>query len=86
MTLPEMPCREIVEVITEYLEGTLSEPDRTRFQEHLAVCSPCRTYLDQMRETIAALGKLTEDEIPEGDKQELLTLFRNWRSSEGHSS
>ena len=54
----EMTCRELVEVITEYLEGTLADPERARFEEHLGDCRSCATYLDQMRATIAALGEL----------------------------
>jgi anti-sigma factor RsiW len=77
-----MPCQELVEVITAYLEGTLPEPDRTRFEEHLVVCPHCRIYLEQMRDTITALRGLDGEQIPEGDKQELLSLFRNWRGNE----
>jgi anti-sigma factor RsiW len=80
MTLPEMPCQEIVEVITEYLEGTLPEPDRARFEAHLATCGPCAQYLEQMRITIAALRGL-EEEIPVEDREQLLTLFRDWKGS-----
>ena len=60
MPPPEMPCQEIVEVITEYLEGTLSEPDRTRFEDHLAVCDLCLLYLEQMREMIGVLGRIED--------------------------
>ena len=59
----EMTCRELVEVITEYLEGTLADPERARFEEHLGDCRSCATYLDQMRATIAALGELREESV-----------------------
>ena len=82
MPLPEMPCQELVEVITAYLEGTLPEPDRTRFEEHLATCDPCVTYVEQMRVTVAALRGLDDEQIPDRDRRELLALFRNWRGNE----
>ena len=77
---PEMPCRELVELITDYLEGTLSEVDRLRFEQHLAECRHCRTYLLQMRQTIQALGKLPEETIPDEVKSQLLRAFRDWKA------
>ncbi len=59
----ELTCRELVELVTEYLEGTLPEPERLRFDAHLAECPYCQTYLEQMRQTIAPVGRLTEDTI-----------------------
>jgi anti-sigma factor RsiW len=76
-----MSCGELVEVITDYLEGALSPEDRTRFEEHLDTCGPCRTYLEQMREVIRLTGKLGESSIPEPARTELLATFRNWRRS-----
>jgi len=75
----EMSCQELVEVITHYLEGALSPADRARFEEHLAVCPGCQTYLDQMRHTIRTLGKLTEESLPSPVREELLQAFRNWK-------
>ena len=77
---PEMPCQELVELITEYMEGTLSEVDRLRFDQHLAECRHCRNYLWQMRRTIRALGALPEETIPENVKSELLRAFRDWKA------
>jgi anti-sigma factor RsiW len=81
MLLPEMPCQEIVEVITEYFEGTLPEPDKTRFEEHLALCDPCTIYLEQMRRTIRVLGKIDPLALSESDQEKLLSLFRDWKKS-----
>ena len=75
----EMACEELVAVVTEYLEGTLPVGDRERFEAHLAECPYCVNYLDQMRETIAALGGLTEDSIGSEARAELLAAFRGWR-------
>ena len=82
---PEMPCLELVELITDYLEGTLSEVDRLRFEQHIAECRHCRTYLLQMRQTIQALGKLPEETIPDEVESRLLRAFRvGRRLGSGH--
>lgn len=80
MSVPsEMSCKELVELVTEYLEGTLSRTDRRRFEDHLKDCSYCATYLDQMRRTIRTLGRLTEEDLSEDAKQDLLRIFRDWK-------
>jgi len=76
--LPEMPCRELVELITEYLEDRLSPIDRTRFETHLAGCEACRTYLDQFRKTIRVLGRLPEESLSPEARNILLAAFRDW--------
>jgi anti-sigma factor RsiW len=75
----ELTCKEMVEIVTDYLEGAMSEEDRSRFQRHLATCEGCTGYLRQMRETIRLTGMLTEDRIPEGQKEQLLVAFRGWK-------
>lgn len=75
----ELTCQELVELVTEYLEGSLPAAQRARFEAHLAECPYCRIYLEQMRATIGLLGRLTEETIPPAAKQELLQLFRNWK-------
>ena len=77
----EMPCREFVEVVTGYLEGTLSDADRNRFDEHLAACPHCTAYLDQMRTVLRLTGRLTEDDIPDATRDDLLQVFRSWQSA-----
>ena len=73
-----LTCHEVVDIITDYLEDALSPADRRRVEEHLAICDGCTTYLEQMRETIRLTGILTEEQIPEEQKQELLEAFRTW--------
>ena len=75
----EMRCKDLVEVITDYLEGALSPRDKLRFEEHLAVCEGCRNYLEQMRATIRLAGALKTDPIPDGVREQLLTAFRDWK-------
>jgi predicted anti-sigma-YlaC factor YlaD len=74
----ELACREIVELVTAYLEHALSPVDRERFEEHLVFCDGCGTYLDQMRETIAATGRLGPVALPAELEQQLLEAFRGW--------
>jgi anti-sigma factor RsiW len=74
----QMSCRELVEVITDYIEGTMSARDRARFEAHLEICPYCVTYLEQMRETIETLGELSEESLTAKARDELLTAFRGW--------
>lgn len=76
--LPEMPCRELVELVTDYLEDRLSPPDRTRFEAHLAACEACRTYLEQFRQTVRTLGRLPEESLSPEARNALLEAFRDW--------
>lgn len=78
--MTEMACNEIVETITAYLEGTLAEHDRGRFEAHLAACPFCRVYVAQMRETIARLGTLDESRLSPQARERLIAAFRHWRS------
>jgi anti-sigma factor RsiW len=75
----EMTCKEIVEVITDYLEGRLPPEDRERFEAHVEGCSYCANYLDQMRETIATLGTLRTESLSRETRDGLLEAFRGWR-------
>ena len=77
-TLPEMPCREFVELVTEYLEGGLSARDRARFEVHIAECEYCETYLEQIRQTIRVLGRLPEESLSSEARNALLGAFRTW--------
>jgi anti-sigma factor RsiW len=76
--LPEIPCRELVELVTDYVEDRLSQVDRTRFDAHLAECEDCVTYVEQMRQTIRALGSLPEESLSDEVRDALLEAFRDW--------
>jgi anti-sigma factor RsiW len=76
-------CQELVELVTAYLEGSLSDPDRAAFEAHLALCPGCETYLDQYRRTIGLLGGLTEESLSAPARDRLLAAFRGWRTSSG---
>ena len=74
-----MACRELVELVTEYLEGTLDAVDRERFEAHITGCDACTAYLEQMRQTLRALGRIPEESISAEAREELLVAFRDWR-------
>ena len=77
----EMSCQELVEVITDYMEGALPAPDRARFEAHLEECSRCEYYLAEMRQTIATLGELREQSLSPEVRAGLLEAFRGWRGA-----
>jgi anti-sigma factor RsiW len=77
----EMSCRELVGVVTDYLEGKLPEADRVRLEAHLAECPYCEEYIAQMRQTIEALGELPAEPLDPRRERELLDAFRGWRGS-----
>jgi anti-sigma factor RsiW len=75
-----MPCRELVELVTDYLEDRLPARDRARFEAHIADCEYCATYLEQMRQTIRVLGRLPEESLSGAAREALLDAFRDWRA------
>jgi anti-sigma factor RsiW len=77
---PELTCAELVELVTDYLEGRLPERERRRFDEHLTACDGCTAYVEQMRATIAVAGRLPDPELSSEFEQQLLDAFRGWRS------
>jgi predicted anti-sigma-YlaC factor YlaD len=79
MTIPEMTCRELVEVVTDYHEGSMPVDQRLLFEEHLAFCSWCRTYVEQMRQTIRLAGTLEEEDVSPEARDALLDVFRDWK-------
>jgi anti-sigma factor RsiW len=79
----ELVCQEMVELITEYLEGTLSRSQRRRFEVHLAGCEHCTEYLEQMRTTIRLTGRLRAEDLTPEMQQEFAAVYRRWRSEEG---
>jgi anti-sigma factor RsiW len=77
----QLSCRELVELVTDYLEGALCAEERLRFEEHIGRCNGCRVYLEQMRQTISLLGHLPEDALTPEAERALLDAFRGWRAS-----
>ena len=79
-TYEELSCIELVELVTDYLEGMLPDELRQRFDDHIAHCTGCRTYLAQMRATIRATGTLTPESLTAEAERTLLEAFRGWRA------
>lgn len=75
----ELTCRELVELVTDYLEGALAPEERARFEEHLGSCRACATYLDQIRTTVAVAGRLGEAQIDPAARDALLHALRTWK-------
>jgi len=76
----QLSCQELVELVTDYLEGALSPEETARFDEHLARCTGCAAYLEQIRQTIVLTGRLTPESLSQEAERELLDAFRGWRS------
>jgi len=74
----DLSCKEIVELVTEYLDDMLPANAREAFERHLAECEGCLNYLDQMRATIRLTGELREESLSPGLREELLAAFRSW--------
>jgi anti-sigma factor RsiW len=75
-----MTCQEFVELVTEYLEGELSEARRAELHAHIDECGGCSAYLAQMRATIAALGGLSTENGFESTREQALQAFRELRA------
>lgn len=78
-TTEDLTCRELVEVVTAYLDDAMPEDERARFESHLGACAKCRAYLAQFRQTIRLAGHLREDDLPAGARERMLAAFRDWR-------
>ena len=76
----DLVCQQAVELVTGYLEGTLSERARRRFEAHLAGCPHCTEYLAQMRETIRLTGRVEPEDLTPQQRDEFVELYRRWRS------
>lgn len=76
----ELVCQEMVELVTDYLEGTLSRSQRRRFEAHLAGCENCTEYLEQMRATIRLTGRLRAEDLTPEMREDFTALYRRWKS------
>jgi len=77
-----LTCKELTEVLTDYLEGVMPLEDRARFEAHLAICEGCVTYVDQMRQAIATTNALRVEDVEETAPDDLLAAFRAWKRGE----
>ena len=79
--LETFSCQELVELVTDYLEGALSTADLRRFEEHIAGCDGCTEYLAQFRRTVQLTGTLTPDDLTPEAEATLIEVFRSWKTS-----
>jgi anti-sigma factor RsiW len=75
-----LTCQEMVELVTDYLEGRLDDGAHERFEKHVAECDACAVYIEQMRQTIVALGRIPAESVSPQAEEELIAAFRSWRS------
>jgi anti-sigma factor RsiW len=76
-----LSCDEVVRLVSDYLEGALTQADAARFEAHIVMCDGCAAYLDQMRETIRLVGELPEQSVPDATWNRLRNAFRHWKQS-----
>ena len=81
-----LTCQQVVELVTEYLDGVMEPRRRARFEAHLAGCDGCTAYLEQFRATVAVLGRLAADDVPAPVMSELLSAFRSWADEHGNGA
>ena len=76
----ELVCKEVVELVTDYLGGALAPAEQVRFDQHLATCPPCTAYLAQVRTTLDLAAELGSAAAPPTDDvaRQLADLFRRW--------
>ena len=79
----DLVCQQAVELVTDYLEDSLSRGDRRRFESHLAGCPHCTEYLAQMRATITLTGSITPEDLTPGMRSEFVDLYRRFQAGTG---
>ena len=73
-------CRQVVELVTDYFEGALPVDAAELFEQHLNFCDGCIWYVDQIKTTVATVGRVYEEDLPEEMRERLLTAFRDWKA------
>ena len=76
-----LSCLEVVNLVTDYVEGDLDSADRWRFEQHVAICPPCRGFLSQMRVTSRTVEAVPPASISPELERSLVEAFRNWNTS-----
>ena len=82
MIAEDLACQELVELVTDYLEGALAPCRRARFEQHLAACPFCVTYVEQIRQIIKTASAVAPQRLSPATQQRLLRAFRGWHSLE----
>ena len=82
MTPVDLACRELVELVTDYLEGVLPPAQRDRFDAHLGSCRGCAAYLKQMRDVVRVSGRIPPGSPRPTPPPELLRAFAAWKAEQ----
>ena len=80
--MSDFTCRELVELVTDYLEGMLSRRDRKRFEKHIGACGNCHEYVHQFQQTIRLTGTLRETDVSPEAANALLAQFSAWKNGD----
>ena len=80
---PPLVCRQMVELITDYLEGALPRSQRKRFEAHIAGCEHCGEYLAQVRRTIRLTGQLAAEDLSPEMSEAFAAIYRRWQAEAG---
>ena len=83
MDAADLNCRQFVESVTDYREAALPSEARAQCDEHVERCGPCSKYLEQMRRTVLALGRLIDETVDGAARDELIRRFRDWQGTAG---
>jgi anti-sigma factor RsiW len=70
-------CQEVVELVTDYFDGAMSPEDAALFEQHLNFCDGCDWYVEQIRRTVATVGRVPDAEVPAATRERLLRAFRD---------
>jgi anti-sigma factor RsiW len=81
----QIDCVQVVELVTDYLEGAIDQATRNEIEAHLVLCAHCQTYLDQMRATIDVLGHVPVETLTDEAKADLVAAFRSFRAPDATS-
>lgn len=76
----ELSCADLVELVTDYLEGRLPAAERARFEAHLGACPGCVAHLEQARAAVALAGRLEERDLSPAARDALVAAFRDWKA------
>jgi anti-sigma factor RsiW len=75
----DINCAKAVSLVTDYLDGTLTHTERARFEAHMAECDNCTEHIEQIQVTVAAAGRVRDDDLDPQVREDLLNLYRRWR-------
>ena len=78
----EISCKQLVDLVADYLEESIPDEARVQFEQHLSECGYCTAYVQQLQVTVTLTKKLGEDELDKPAPKELLNIFRKWKQDQ----